>query len=170
MTTWLAAGLLDDVGINLKVLGTQVVIFLTTFLLLSRLLFGRVLDHMKRREEEIRKSHESIERDRKQVEEMAKQYQAHLARIDKDAYDRMQGIYREALAASGQIVARAQSEARQQVEAARTEIGREKGDAATKLRAEVARLTFDAVEKVLETRLDPQVHRPMVEKFLAGNS
>ena len=32
-------GILDDLGINLKVWGVQVVVFVVTFLVLSRLLF-----------------------------------------------------------------------------------------------------------------------------------
>lgn len=168
MSAILASGLLEDLGINFKVLGVQVAIFLTTFVVLSRILFARVLDQMRRREEEIRRAHEAIARDRAQVEEMARTYQERLAKIDKQAYEKMQEIYREALAAAARIVSVAQSEARAQVEQARAEIGREKADAQEKLRAEVARLTFDAVERVLESRLDPKVHGPALEKFLAG--
>ncbi|MBI2901952.1 MAG: ATP synthase F0 subunit B [Planctomycetes bacterium] len=174
MTICLAASVIEqilrDLQVNLRVLGVQVVVFCATFLLLSRILFGRVVDHLRRREEEVRQAHEAIERDRREAEERAKEYQAHLTRIDKEAYDRMQGIYREALAASGQIVTAAQAEARKQVEQARADIGREKREAAARVRADVARFTFEAVERVLETRLDPVRHGAIVEKFIEGRS
>ncbi len=170
MTVWLAASLLDELGLNFKVLGVQVAIFLTTFVVLSRFLFGRVLGHLQRREQEIRESEESIARERSSAEEMSRQYRAHLVRIDKEAYERMQDVYRETLVATGKTVAAAQGEARRQVEKARIEIAKEKSQASSQLRSEVARLTFDAVERALETRLDPQTHRAVVEAFLAGKA
>ena len=48
-----SGGLLDDLGINGKVVATQVVIFVTTFLLLGRILFGRALSHLQQREDEV---------------------------------------------------------------------------------------------------------------------
>ena len=149
----LASGLLDDLGLNFKVLGTQVVIFVTTFLVLSRLLFGRVLDFMKKREEEIKYSMEAIERDRKDVERMTAEYQASLAKIDREAYDKMQAIFREMLATSAAVVAKAQTEAQREVEQAGTAIKREKDAASTQLRTEVKKLAQGVAEKVLETKL-----------------
>ena len=50
--------LLVDLGINWKILAIQVVIFVTTFLLLSKLLFGRVLSHLQQREaDQIGRAH-----------------------------------------------------------------------------------------------------------------
>ena len=85
ISTLLASGLLDDLGVNFRVLGTQVVIFIITFIVLSRVLFGRVLDHMKRREEEIRRSTETIERDRQEVERMTAEYQASVVKVVRAA-------------------------------------------------------------------------------------
>ncbi len=163
---FLLADLLQDLGLNLRVLAVQVVIFVTTFLLLSRILFGRVVRHMLQREEEIRASHAAIEASRAKVTALAKDYEARIAKIDKEAYDRMQEIFREALGSSGQILARAQGEARQQVEAARVEVAREKASALVTLRGEVVRLSLQAAEKVLDTKLDA-AKGEAVRKFLA---
>ncbi|MBV8881173.1 MAG: hypothetical protein JO332_14505, partial [Planctomycetaceae bacterium] len=46
-----SGGLLQDLGINPVVVATQVVVFVITFLLLSRILFGRALGHMQQRED-----------------------------------------------------------------------------------------------------------------------
>jgi F0F1-type ATP synthase membrane subunit b/b' len=121
----LASGLLDDLGINLKVLVTQVVIFSITFLLLSRVLFGKALDFMKKREEDVRASHEAITRDRAEVARLTKEYEAHIAKVEKQAYERTQEILKEALAAAGASVARAQADAKSEMERAVGQMARE---------------------------------------------
>src|SRR6185503_15750021 len=98
ISTLLASGgLLDDLGINGKFVATQVVIFVTTFLLLARILFGRALGHLQQREEEIQKAHDAIQHDRAEVERMTKEYEAPLAKVDKEGYDKTQEILKEAL-------------------------------------------------------------------------
>lgn len=149
-----SGGLLHDLGINPLVVATQVVVFVITFLLLSRILFGRALGQMQQREEEIRKAHDAIARDRAEVERMTKEYEAHLAKVDKEGYDRTQALLKEALAESQGAVAKAQTDAKAQSERALAEIAQSKKDSLVQLRTQVARLTVDVAEKVLDTRLD----------------
>jgi F-type H+-transporting ATPase subunit b len=171
ISTLLASGgLLHDLGINGVVLATQVVIFVITFLLLARILFGRALGHMQQREEEIRKAHESIQHDRAEVERMTKEYEAHLAKVDKQGYDKTQEILKEALAAAQASVARAQAEAKAETEKAAALIAREKRESLVQLRTEVTRLTLEVAEKVMDTRLDPAVHGVTVQKFIQERS
>ncbi len=163
-------GLLDDLGINLKVLATQVVIFVITFLVLGRLLFGRVLENMKRREEEASRMKEALERERENVERLAKEYEAILAKADREAYEKMQTALREAMAAAAAHTAKAHEEARERVRQAREEIAREKQAAVGNLRKEAAQLAVSVAEKVLEAPLDPAVHGPVAEKYVSeGN-
>lgn len=149
-----SGGLLQDLGINPVVVATQVVVFVITFLLLSRILFGRALGFMQQREGEIRKSHDAIRHDRAEVERMTKEYEAHLAKVDKEAYDKSQSLLREAQAEAQGAVAKAQADAKAQVERALAEIAQSRKDSIVQLRSQVARLTVDVVEKVLDTRLD----------------
>ncbi len=163
-------GLLDTLGINFWVLGTQVVVFATTFLVLSNLLFKRVLHGMQEREEEVRKGRESIARERVELEKLAKEYEAHLSRIDREAYEKAQAVLKEALAAAASTVAQAQARARGEVEQALQEIAAEKQAARSKLREDVTRLTLEVAEKALETRLDPATHGALVRKFVSGRA
>ena len=165
-----SGGLLDDLGINFKVVATQVVIFVTTFLLLGRILFGRALGHMQQREAEIKKSHDSIKHDRAEIERMTKEYEAHLAKVDKEGYDKTQEILKEALAAAQASVAKAQTEAKAATERAVADIAREKRESLVQLRTEVTRLSIEVAEKVLETKLDPAAHGAVVQKFIQGRS
>jgi F-type H+-transporting ATPase subunit b len=171
ISTLLASGgLLDDLGINGKVVATQMVIFVITFLALAKILFGRSLGNMQRREEEIRKAHEAIQHDRAEVERMTKEYEAHLAKVDKEGYDKTQDILREALAAAQASIARAQADAKADTERAAADIAREKRESLAQLRAEVTRLTQQVAEKVLETPVDPSAAAAAVQKFIQERS
>jgi len=168
METFLASGgILEDMGINLKVWATQVVIFVITFLILSRLLFGRVMENVTRREGEIRTAQEAIAHDRAEVARMAKEYEAHLQKAEKAAYDQTQAILKDAISQAQAFVAKAQADARHQVERAQADLAREKREAMARLRTEVARLTVDVAERVLETKLDPAAHGAAVQRFLS---
>jgi F-type H+-transporting ATPase subunit b len=163
-------GLLDDLGVNLVVVATQVVIFVTTFLLLGRILFGRALGHLQQRDAEIKKAHDAIEHDRAEIERMTREYEAHLAKVDKEGYDKTQEILKEALAVAQASVAKAQADAKAETERAAAEIAREKRESLAQLRSEVTRLTLEVTEKVLETKLDPAAHGAIVQKFIQGRS
>ncbi len=171
ISTLLASGgLLQDLGINPVVLATQVVIFVITFLLLSRILFGRSMANMQQREDEIKKAHDAIKKDRADVERMTKEYEAHLAKVDKEGYDKTQEILKEAMAAAQANVAKAQGDAKAQTERALADIGREKQDALVQLRTDVTRLSLEVAEKAMATRLDPALHGPAVQKFIQERS
>ena len=160
-------GLLESLGINIRVLLTQVVIFSITFLALSRVLFGKALGFMKKREDEVKSSNETIERDKAEVARLTKEYEAHIAKVEKEAYDKTQEILKEALAAAAASVAKAQADAKAEVERAQIEIAREKKEGLAQLQAEVARLTQGVAEKVMDTKLDPAAAGAAVQKVLA---
>ena len=163
-------GLLENLGINLKVLATQVVIFSITFLVLSRTLFGKALGFMKKREEEVKASHDAIARERAEVAKLKKEYEAHLAQAEKAAYDKTQEILKEALAAAAATVAKAQADAKAQVQGALAEIAREKQQASGQLKTEVTRLTKVLAERVLETPVDDAATAAAVQKAFGGRS
>src|SRR5579863_8192797 len=111
-------GLLHDLGLNGVVLATQVVIFVVTFLVLAKVLFGRALSHIQQREAEVRAAQEGIGRSRSEMERMTREYEAHLAQADKQGYDKTQEILREAMAAAQAAVAKAQADAKAESERA----------------------------------------------------
>jgi F-type H+-transporting ATPase subunit b len=170
LSALLASGLLDDLGVNPKVLATQVVIFSVTFLVLSRVLFGKALGFMKKREEEVTSSHGAIERDKAEVARLTKEYEAHIAKVEKEAYDRTQEILKQALAAAAASVAKAQADAKAEIGRAQAEIDLEKKRGLAQLRAEVARLAQGVAEKVMDTKLDPAAAGAAVQKFVSERS
>jgi len=160
-------GLLDTLGVSPPVVLVQIVIFATTFVVLSNGLFGRVLRRMREREEEIRKAQAVVDRDRAELARAAQEYQERLAKIDRSAYERAQGLLREAVASAAATVAEAQARAKKEVEEALAAVAAEKRAARERIREDVTRLTLEVVEKVLETPMDPAVHGAAVRKFVS---
>jgi F-type H+-transporting ATPase subunit b len=164
-----SGGLLQDLGINPAVLATQVVIFVITFLLLSRILFERTLGHMQQRQEEIQKAQDAIQHDRTEVDRMTREYEAHLAKVDKEGYDKTQALLKDALSAAQASIAKAQADAKAESERAVAEIVRDKRESLVQLRSDVARLALDVAEKVMVTRLDASA-QSVVQKFIQERS
>ena len=150
----LAEGLLTDLGINLKILLVQAIIFSLTFAILRRLLFARMLGFMTSREAEIEKSVQAIRHDRAELEKFTKEYEAHIARIEKEAYDRMQAVLKEGLEARSRISAQAQQQAAAEVKAALAAIAQEKEKGLVALRKDVSAIARQAAERVIGVPLE----------------
>ena len=151
----LADGILQDLGIHLPVLLVQAVIFIVTFGVLRRLLFGRIMKFMTDREAEVARALEGIRRDRTELEKLTAEYEAHIARIEKEAYDRLQAVLKEGLEARSRISAEAQQKAAAEVKRALAEIAREKSVALVALQKEVQTISREAVERVIGVSVDP---------------
>ena len=162
-----APSLLDTLGVSIPVVVLQIVIFVTTFLVLSNGLFTRVLRRMQEREEEVAKGQAGVERDRAELSKVSHEYQEQLTKIDRSAYEQAQSLIREGMTSAGAVVAQAQDQAKKEVESALAGVAAEKSQAREKLREDVTRLTLEVVEKVLETKLDPAVHGGVVRKFVS---
>jgi F-type H+-transporting ATPase subunit b len=162
-----APSLLDTLGVSIPVVVLQIVIFVTTFLVLSNGMFTRVLRRMQEREEEVRTAQAAVDHDRAELAKVGQEYQDQIAKIDRSAYEQAQGRVREAMASAATTVAQAQEQAKKEVDIALAGVAAEKSQARAALREDVTRLTLEVVEKVLETKLDPAVHGGVVRKFVS---
>ena len=162
-----APSLLDTLGVSIPVVVLQIFIFVTTFVVLSNGLFGRVLRRMRDREEEIRKAQATVDHDRAELAKASHEYQDQLAKIDRSAYESGQSLIKAAMASAATTVAEAQERAKLEVQSAMAVVASEKSKAREKVREDVTRLTLEVVEKVLETKLDPAVHGGVVRKFVS---
>jgi len=156
--TLLAAGFVEqlfrDLGISPPVLAVQALLFIVTFFALKSLLFGRVMNHMKAREEEAHQAAERIKHGRHELERLEKEYATHLARIEKEAYDGLQAVLKEAIDARGRIVSEAQQKAAEESRAALAAIAQEKQSALVALKGDVLSLAKQSAEKVLDVPVD----------------
>jgi len=164
-----SGGLLTDLGINLPVLLTQVVVFSITFVALGRLLFSTVLHRLQEREEELREAREAVERDRAEAARLAADYEARLAQSDRAAYERAQTLLRDGLAQAQAVVARASAEAKLETDRAAAEIAAWRRSARPQLLAEARRLALELAGKALGGPLGGAAGAA-VDRWLAGRS
>src|SRR5262245_19468475 len=152
MLALLASGdtptLLDTLGVSIPVVVVQIVLFVTTFFVLSNGLFGRVLARIQAREEEIHKAQKAVEHDKAELAKASHEYQDKLAKIDRSAYDQAQALLKDAMSSAAATVAEAQAQARKEVEEAQASVDAEKRGARDRVREDVTRLTLEVVEKV----------------------
>ncbi len=160
-------GILDQLGINLKVVAVQAAVFLFTLWILYRFLFRPVTEFTKRREQEIEDAGKDVEKNRAEVERLSADYRRRLEEIEKQAYDRLQKAIREGQAAKAEIVSKAQEEAHREMESARAAIEKEKVQAREALRAEVKRLALEAAERMTARALEPGRHEGIVDEILS---
>ena len=158
--------MLEQLGINLKVVAVQVMAFLLLFAILYKFLFKRVADFMKSRTEGIEASFQKIEQDRVEIDRLTKEYQPHLANIEKEAYNRIKEAVKERIKAKNEIVAQAQTQAQQTLEKARNEIAREKEKCLFELRREVIGLSLQIAEKLTDATMNAEIHGKLVDGFL----
>jgi F-type H+-transporting ATPase subunit b len=142
-------GLLTDLGINIPVLLTQVVIFSITFIALSRILFSTVLRRMQEREAELHAAHQAVQKDRAEVARLAKEYEAKLVQVDREAYERAQQVLTDGLAQAQALVARALAQGNAEVQKGVADFARAREEARPKVRAEVSRLALEMAGKAL---------------------
>lgn len=142
-------GLLTDLGINLPVLLVQAVIFSITFLALSRILFSTVLSRMQDREKELQTAHDAVMKDRAEIARLAKEYDAKLEKVDREAYERAQQAVADGLAAAQALVAKAAAQAKDELDRGIADFAKQREEARPRIRAEVQRLALEMAGKAL---------------------
>jgi len=155
-------GLLKDLGVNLWVLGIQIVIFVTTFVILSQLLFKRVVHFMQSREEEQAGAAERIRKNQADLDRATREYEERLANVEREAYAKLQAVLKEAVEAKNKVVAEATAKAKGEADAAKAVIADEKSKAMAQLKAEVAQLSREAAQRILEEPVDEAVVKRVV--------
>ncbi|HEY8171623.1 MAG TPA: F0F1 ATP synthase subunit B [Dehalococcoidia bacterium] len=161
---------IGDLGINVPVLVAQLVNFTILLVVLRVVAWGPLTKMLDERRERIRESLEAADRARAQA-----------AESERELIDQLETARREGqavVAQSQEIANRIQADARTQAQAdadallvrARSEIQLERDTAIAELRKEFADLTISAAEKVINSSLDRNQHRRLIDEALAEST
>ena len=159
-----------DLGINLPVLIAQLVNFTILLVVLRLVAWGPLTNMLDERRERIRESLSAADQAKAQVAESERQVQEQVEAGRRDAQN--------LIAQSQEIASRIQAEAHTQAQAdaeamlarARNEIQLERDTAIADLRKEFADLTISAAEKVINSSLDGNAHKRLIDEALAQSS
>lgn len=157
---------LAGLGINVPTLLAQIINVVILLVVLYFVAYKPVMRMLDERSKRIKDSMEQADAIKEQAalteEEMKKQ----LEKASKEGQQRIA----QAVKASEEVREKAKQSARQEAETiitqARGEIHRERDEAISELRKEVADITIAAAEKVIDRSLDKKAHRELIDKVL----
>jgi F-type H+-transporting ATPase subunit b len=142
--------------------------FLIVFALLVKFAFPALRKGVKAREEKIRSDLEGAERARQEAEEERATYQAQIA----DARGEANRIVEEARAAAEHVrtdvTGRAEQEAAEIRARANEDIRAARERAVSDLRAQVADISIELAEKIVERNLDRSTQEQLIESYISS--
>src|SRR5438874_13573025 len=112
--------------INWHAVGTQIVALIVLVIVVKKYLFGRVLDALDQRRNEVQHTFDQAEADRRAMEEARRDYEQRLRSIEEEARGHIQEAVKEAQQLREQIMTEAREQGESLIQHAREEIDREK--------------------------------------------
>lgn len=157
---------LAELGINVPTLLAQVVNVVILLVVLYFVAYKPVMRMLDERSKRIKDSMEQADAIKEQAARSEEEVKKQLAAASREGRERID----QSVKSGEQIKEKARQGARQEAEAlitrARDEIKRERDEAISELRKEVADLTIAAAEKVIDRSLDKEAHRDLIDKVL----
>lgn len=156
---------LNQLGIDFRILGTQIVGFLILFFLLWKFGWPRLIDVIRSREKEVKGTYEKAEQARAETERMRDEYESRLQKVEEEIDQRIRDSIQEAERHSEEILASARQEADKARERALEEIDREGKKAIADLRSQAVDLAVLVASKLIGQSVDEPTARRLVDEF-----
>lgn len=159
--------LLAPLGLNFKLLFIQLVGFLILFWLLKKFLFGRVMDMIQRRGDEIRSAYEENERTRDEVKQLQAEYQQKLQDARREAEAIVQRATDQASRAGQEIMDKTRQEADELRAKSLAAIEQEKKKVISEVRTDVVNLSVEIARRLLEKQIEPADAEKIADDVIA---
>ncbi len=158
---------MENLGINLSLLVSQIVNFTLMVVLLTALLYKPIQRVLAERRDRIAKSMADVDAAREAAARAQQDYDRHIAEAQRKA----QEIIGQAAQAGEKVRAEIEAEARREADAIRLkaheEAQAEKGRLLSEVQSQIASLSMAATEKVLGGAVDAAAQRKLVDQVLA---
>jgi F-type H+-transporting ATPase subunit b len=141
--------------------------FLVLLFILKKLLYKPMLQMLDDRKKSIEDAITNAETAKDEAVKLRKEYESRLAEARQEAQDILAKATKIGEEIKQEIVASAQSEATKAIQRAQEEIARERDQAVSALRDEVATLVILAAGKVLGKTITVEDHNKLVKEFVA---
>lgn len=157
---------MQQLGVDLGLLLSQIVNFALMVGLLYLLLYKPILSKLDDRARRIRKGVEDSERAEQVREEAQHYYQDEIERARREAREIVEQATRAAEQQQQEILARAREEAHALVLRAQQQAQRELQEGRIALRQDVVNLSIAAAARLLQRDLDDERHHALVQEFI----
>lgn len=157
---------MEQLGIDAKLLGAQILNFMVIVFVLSKLLYKPILSALEKRRQEIAKGLELSEQMTAEREAMEQARAKVIEKAQKEAATLIEEGKAKAKEAEKVILAEAREEARKIVEKGKTDVDKLHEDLSVKLRSEAVLLAEAMTKRLLTGILTSGDHRKLVETEL----
>jgi F-type H+-transporting ATPase subunit b len=154
--------------VSIQQLLTHAVGFLITVWILKKFAWGPLLALLEERRKKISDEFETIEEEKKKIDNLSAEYQAKLKDIDAERRAKLVEAVNEGKQIAQKIEAEARDKAQEIHNKAKTDIERDIAKAKVQLKDEMITITMSAAEKILKEKLDDTKHRELIGRFIEG--
>lgn len=147
---------------------SQIIAFLLMLWILKKLAWKPLLSILEQREKEIKDKLDSIDDDKREINELKGRYEQMLKDIDVEAKARFQRAANEGRHLAQEIQQKARQQSQELLTQAQREIQREVAHAKVQLKNDVVNLALAASNKVLKSEVDNEKNKALVNDFLSG--
>jgi ATP synthase, F0 subunit b len=159
---------LDVISVNIWQILISLANLLILFLLLKKFLYKPVRKMVAAREEAVqdvyRRADEALENANRDKAE----YEQKLAGADAEADELIRVAQQNARQRSSTIISEAEDRAAGMIRRAENEIGLERSKAQAGMKQEIAELSVQLAEKLLEREINAEDHRNLIDSFIDG--
>ena len=156
---------LGQLGVDFRILGTQIAGFLILFFLLYKFGWPHLITVIRAREEEVKGTYEKADKARRDTEAMRDEYESRLQQVEEEIDRKLRNAIKEAEQSSEEILTSARDEAAKAKERALNEIDMERKKALAELRIQAVDLAVLVASKLIEKSVDEATARSLVDKF-----
>lgn len=159
--------ILHELGIDPKVIASQITGFILLWLVLRRFLFVPVLGLLDAREQEIKSTYEAAENEKAKAEEFRADYEHRLAGIEAEARAKIQEAIKKAEESKNDIIADARRRSEGILKRGQENLAREREKTVAAIREEVVDISLEAAGKLVGETLDEPRHRRLIGDFIS---
>lgn len=157
---------MESIGIDFKILLSQIVNFLILFFLLSWLLYKPILKILNQRRKKIEESMALAEKTKKESEELDQKTREMIEKTKKEALGILEETKQQAEKNKKEIQAQASKEAEFLMKKAEERIREQKQEMMRELRQETVNLTIITTEKLLAKNIDKTSEEKFVKEVI----
>ena len=144
----------------------QILGFLAVFAILKHFAWSKLLGAIDLRRKTIEDSFLDIEKKKKAIEDLEKDYRQRLEKIELEARKKIQEAAELGQALARDIREKAIEDAKKMVERAKAEIDQDLAKAKLSMRNEIVEISALLTEKIIRERMDGEHQKKLVDQFL----
>lgn len=153
-------------GLEIGQIVTHIIGFLIAVFLLKKFAWKPLLSILEERRSKIKSEFDSIDKEKKKVNDLLSDYQTKLKEIDSLARVKIQEAAREGQKLANEIKENARGESKDILTRAREEIQRDVDKAKVQLKDDLVNMTMRATEKLIRERLDEEKDKKLIAEFI----